>query len=92
MSRVAYVMDGIMGKLGLSGRAFIPMILGFGCTVPAIMASRALENKRDRYKTMLITPFMSCSAAPLITLLFQSCSSPKTLCWRPTPCTCWALW
>ena len=62
MSRVAYVMEGLMSKLGLSGRAFIPMILGFGCTVPAIMASRALENRRDRYKVMLITPFMSCSA------------------------------
>lgn len=70
MARVAYVMDGIMGKLGLSGRAFIPMILGFGCSVPAIMASRALENKRDRYKVMLITPFMSCSAKlPIYILL-----------------------
>lgn len=71
MARVAYVMDGLMGKLGLSGRAFIPMILGFGCTVPAIMASRALENKRDRYKTMLITPFMSCSARLPIYILFS---------------------
>lgn len=62
MSRVAYVMDGIMGKLGLSGRAFLPMILGFGCTVPAVMASRALETDKDRKKVMLITPFMSCSA------------------------------
>ena len=62
MARVAYVMDGIMSKLGLSGRAFLPMILGFGCTVPAIMATRALETKKDRRKTMLITPFMSCSA------------------------------
>lgn len=62
MSRVAYVMDGIMGKLGLSGRAFLPMILGFGCTVPAIMATRALETEKDRRKTMLVTPFMSCSA------------------------------
>lgn len=62
MSRVAYVMDGIMGKVGLSGRAFIPLLLGFGCSVPAIMASRALENPRDRLKTILITPFMSCSA------------------------------
>ncbi|WP_330364882.1 ferrous iron transport protein B [Anaerovorax odorimutans] len=70
MARVAYVMDGIMGKLGLSGRAFIPMILGFGCSVPAIMASRALENRRDRYKVMLITPFMSCSAKlPIYILL-----------------------
>lgn len=70
MSCVAYVMEGIMSKLGLSGRAFIPMILGFGCTVPAIMASRALENRRDRYKVMLITPFMSCSARLPIYILF----------------------
>ena len=62
MSRVAYIMNDIMNKMGLSGRAFIPMILGFGCSVPAIMASRALENKEDRYRTMLVTPFMSCSA------------------------------
>ncbi|MDP1194663.1 nucleoside recognition domain-containing protein, partial [Klebsiella pneumoniae] len=48
MARVAYVMDDIMGRLGLSGRAFIPMVLGFGCTVPAIMASRSLESERDR--------------------------------------------
>ncbi len=72
MSRVAYVMDGIMGKLGLSGRAFIPMILGFGCSVPAIMASRALEQKSDRYKIMLVTPFMSCSARLPIYILFSS--------------------
>ena len=71
MSRVAYVMEGLMSKLGLSGRAFIPMILGFGCTVPAIMASRALENPRDRYKIMLITPFMSCSARLPIYILFS---------------------
>lgn len=70
MARVAYVMEGIMSKLGLSGRAFIPMILGFGCTVPAIMASRALENKRDRFKVMLVTPFMSCSARLPIYILF----------------------
>lgn len=62
MSRVAYVMDGIMSKLGLSGRAFIPLLLGFGCSVPAVMASRALENKQDRLKTIMITPFISCSA------------------------------
>ena len=70
MSRVAYVMEGLMSRLGLSGRAFIPMLLGFGCTVPAIMASRALENKRDRYKVMLVTPFMSCSARLTIYILF----------------------
>ena len=77
MARVAYVMDGIMGRLGLSGRSFIPMVLGFGCTVPAIMASRALENKRDRYKTMLITPFMSCSARLPIYVLFSQMFFPE---------------
>lgn len=72
MSRVAYVMDGVMSKIGLSGRAFIPMLLGFGCTVPAIMASRALENKKDRLRVIMITPFMSCSARlPVYVLLSQ---------------------
>ncbi len=72
MSRVAYVMDGIMGRLGLSGRAFIPMLLGFGCTVPAVMASRALENHHDRVRTVLITPFMSCSARlPIYVMMSQ---------------------
>ena len=71
MSRVAYVMDGIMGTIGLSGRAFIPMLLGFGCSVPAVMASRALEDKKDRLKTILITPFMSCSARLPIYVLFS---------------------
>lgn len=70
MARVAYVMEGVMSKIGLSGRAFIPMLLGFGCTVPAIMASRALENRRDRFKVMLVTPFMSCSARLTIYILF----------------------
>ena len=71
MARVAYIMDGVMGKIGLSGRAFIPMVLGFGCSVPAIMASRALEDKKDRMKTMLVTPFMSCSARLPIYILFS---------------------
>ncbi|MDY4434135.1 MAG: ferrous iron transport protein B, partial [Candidatus Flemingibacterium sp.] len=71
MSRVAYVMDGLMGKIGLSGRAFIPMLLGFGCTVPAVMASRALEDRRDRLKTMFVTPFMSCSARLPVYLLIS---------------------
>lgn len=71
MARVAYVMDGIMGKLGLSGRAFIPMVLGFGCTVPAVMASRALENPSDRRRTVMVTPFMSCSARLPVYVLFS---------------------
>lgn len=72
MSRVAFVMDDIMGHLGLSGRAFLPLLLGFGCSVPAVMASRALEHPRDRFKTILITPFMSCSARLPIYVLFSS--------------------
>ncbi len=71
MARVAYVMENVMGHVGLSGRAFIPMLVGFGCTVPAIMASRGLENKRDRYKVMLVTPFMSCNARLTIYILFS---------------------
>jgi ferrous iron transport protein B len=69
-------MNDIMNRLGLSGRAFIPMILGFGCSVPAIMASRALEDKRDRYRTMLVTPFMSCSARLPIYILFSGMFFP----------------
>ncbi len=72
MARVAYVMDGIMGKVGLSGKAFLPMVLGFGCTVPAVMATRALESEKDRRRTILITPFMSCSARLPIYVLFAS--------------------
>lgn len=72
MARVAYVMDDIMSHLGLSGRAFLPMLLGFGCSVPAVMASRALEHKKDRLKTILVTPFMSCSARLPIYVLFSS--------------------
>ncbi len=71
MARVAFVMDDIMSRLGLSGRAFLPMLLGFGCTVPAIMASRALEHRKDRLKTILVTPFMSCSARLPIYVLFS---------------------
>ena len=70
MARVAYVMDGLMGSLGLSGKAFLPMVLGFGCTVPAIMATRALEKESDRRRTILITPFMSWSARLPIYVLF----------------------
>lgn len=76
MARVAYVMDGVMGKVGLSGRAFLPMILGFGCTVPAIMATRALETEHDRKKVMIITPFMSCSARLPVYVLFSDMFFP----------------
>lgn len=70
MARVAYVMNETMSMVGLSGKAFLPMLLGFGCTVPAVMATRALENQRDRLKTILVTPFMSCSARLPIYVLF----------------------
>lgn len=62
MARVAFLMDKIMHKIGLHGKSFVPMIIGFGCNVPAIMATRTLEHKKDRLLTMLIIPFMSCSA------------------------------
>lgn len=71
MSRVAYVMDSLMSKMGLSGKAFIPLLLGFGCSVPAVMASRTLEHPRDRLKTVLVTPFISCSARLPIYVLFS---------------------
>lgn len=77
MARVAYVMDSVMGKVGLSGKAFLPMILGFGCTVPAIMATRALETEHDRRRTMLVTPFMSCSARLPIYVLFSEMFFPN---------------
>lgn len=70
MARVAYVMNEIMSRVGLSGKAFLPMLLGFGCTVPAVMATRALATERDRRRTILITPFMSCSAKLPIYVLF----------------------
>ena len=78
MARVAYVMDSVMGRVGLSGKAFLPMLLGFGCTVPAVMATRALESERDRRRTILITPFMSCSARLPIYVLFAELFFPQS--------------
>lgn len=62
MARVAFVMDKLLRKIGLSGRSFVPMLIGFGCTVPAVMASRTLSSERDRKMTIMLTPFISCSA------------------------------
>ena len=62
MARVAFVMDKLLRKIGLSGRSFVPMLIGFGCSVPAIMSARTLSSERDRKMTILLTPFMSCSA------------------------------
>lgn len=72
MARIAFVMDKLLRKLGLSGRSFVPMIIGFGCSVPAIMATRTLPSERDRKMTIMLTPFMSCSAKIPIYALFSA--------------------
>lgn len=72
MARVAFVMDKLFGRFGLSGKSFIPLLMGFGCSVPAVMASRTLENERDRKITIAITPFMSCGAKLPIYLMFAA--------------------
>jgi len=73
MARAAFIMDKLMHKIGLHGKSFIPMLMGFGCNVPAIMATRTLENKKDRLLTMMIIPFMSCSARlPIYVLLISA--------------------
>ncbi|SHK39868.1 ferrous iron transport protein B [Tepidibacter formicigenes] len=76
MARVAFIMDKLMRKIGLSGKAFIPMILGFGCNVPAIMGTRTLENEKDRLAAILINPFMSCSARLPVYTLFAAAFFP----------------
>lgn len=76
MARVAFVMDKPLRKVGLSGRSFVPMLLGFGCSVPAIMATRTLPSERDRKMTIMLTPFMSCSAKLPIYALFVSAFFP----------------
>jgi len=77
MARVSFIMDKLMHKIGLHGKSFIPLLMGFGCNVPAIMATRTLENKKDRLLTMLITPFMSCSARLPVYVLIISAFFPK---------------
>ncbi len=73
MARVAFVMDKLLRKIGLSGRSFVPMLIGFGCSVPAIMATRTLSSERDRKMTILLTPFMSCSAKlPIYSLMISA--------------------
>ena len=80
MARVAFVMDKLLRKIGLSGRSFVPMLIGFGCSVPAIMATRTLSSERDRKMTILLTPFMSCSAKLPIYALFTAAFFPRM--WR----------
>ena len=77
MARVAFVMDKILRKLGLSGRSFVPMLIGFGCSVPAIMATRTLPSEHDRKMTVMLTPFMSCSAKLPVYALFSAAFFPE---------------
>ncbi len=85
MARVAFLMDRVMHKMGLHGKSFIPMLIGLGCTVPAILATRMLENKRDRFTTILVAPFVSCGARMTIyALLIPAFFAPQ---WRG-----WVLW
>ncbi len=77
MARVAFVMDKLLRKIGLSGRSIVPMLIGFGCTVPGVMASRTLPSERDRKMTIMLTPFMSCSAKLPIYAFFSSAFFPK---------------
>ena len=77
MARVAFVMDKLLRRIGLSGRSFVPMLIGFGCTVPAVMATRTLPSARDRRLTILLTPFMSCSAKIPIYAVFSAAFFPQ---------------
>lgn len=77
MARVAFVMDKLLRKIGLSGRSIVPMLVGFGCTVPGVMASRTLPSERDRKMTILLTPFMSCSAKLPIYAFFTAAFFPE---------------
>lgn len=77
MARIAFVMDKLLRKIGLSGRSFVPMLIGFGCSVPAIMSTRTLPSDRDRKMTIMLTPFMSCSAKLPIYALFTAAFFPK---------------
>ena len=77
IARVAFVMDKLLRKIGLSGRSIVPMLIGFGCTVPAVMATRTLTSERDRKMTILLTPFMSCTAKLPIYSFFVSSFFPK---------------
>ena len=77
MARASFIMDKLMHKIGLHGKSFIPLVMGFGCNVPAIMATRTLDNKKDRILTMIITPFMSCSARLPVYVLLISAIFPK---------------
>ena len=84
MARAAFIMDRALHVIGLSGKSFVPMLMGFGCSVPAVMSSRTLENEKDRRLTIMLIPFMSCSAKmPIYSLFiaaFFSASSGLAVC------------
>ncbi len=80
IARVAFFMDKLLRKIGLSGRSIVPMLIGFGCTVPAVMATRTLPSERDRKMTILLTPFMSCTAKLPI---YAFCQRLFSGTWRP---------
>jgi ferrous iron transport protein B len=95
MARAAFIMDRFMRFIGLPGKAFLPLMIGFGCSVPAVMAARTLEKKRDRIITVFMTPFMSCGARLSVYALFTAAffqGVPDKLslplcCWCYTCCT-----
>ena len=76
MARAAFIMDRLLRRFGLSGKAFIPMLMGFGCTVPAVMGARTMENEKDRRMTIMLVPFMSCSAKLPIYAVFCAAFFP----------------
>lgn len=96
VARVAFVMDKLLRKIGLSGRSIVPMLIGFGCTVPAVMATRTLTSERDRKMTILLTPFMSCTAKLPIYSFFVSAFSRRRadLLWQVFTCLefWWESW
>jgi len=78
MARAVFVMDRLMRSIGLPGKAFVPLIVGFGCNVPAVMATWTLEDERERKLTILINPFMSCGARPPVYVLFAAAFFPHS--------------
>lgn len=79
MARAAFIMDKLMHKIGLHGRSFIPMLLGFGCNLPAIMATRTIEDRKDRLVTILVNPFVSCGARLPVYVLFIGAFFPERI-------------
>jgi ferrous iron transport protein B len=94
LARAALIADRTMAKVGLQGKSFIPLLSAYACAVPAILATRTIENKRDRIATILIAPFMTCSARlPVYTLVIAACgcwTAPPSSCAAPEPSSCWS--